>query len=126
MNELSRAFALAVPSEAALAIRDNVGFFQAIRAAMLKGDQTGEGKTDEDLSHAVRQIVSGAVASEGVIDIFSAAGLKKPDRPAFERYGVIDFSGKDDPCGPVRSRATTRVAPTARPAFIRSSSSAAK
>ncbi len=79
VNDLSRAFALAVPSDEALKIRDDVGFFQAVRAAMLKGDEAGEGKTDEELSYAVRQIVSGAVASEGVIDIFSAAGLKKPD-----------------------------------------------
>jgi len=79
VNDLSRAFALAVPSDEALKIRDDVGFFQAVRAAMLKGDEAGDKKTDEELSYAVRQIVSGAVASEGVIDIFSAAGLKMPD-----------------------------------------------
>lgn len=79
VNDLSRAFALAVPSDEAMRIRDDVGFFQAVRAAMLKGDEAGERKTDEELSYAVRQIVSGAVASEGVIDIFSAAGLKRPD-----------------------------------------------
>lgn len=75
---LSRAFALAVPHDAALAIRDDVGFFQAVRAALVKLE-TGDRKTDEELDHAIRQIVSRAIASEGVIDLFSAAGLSKPD-----------------------------------------------
>ncbi len=76
--ELSQAFALAVPHPEALRIRDDVGFFQAIRAGLLKR-APGEAKTDEELDLAVRQIVSRAVASEGVVDIFAAAGLKKPD-----------------------------------------------
>ena len=76
--DLSKAFALAAPAEEALAIRDDVAFFQAVRAVIAKR-APGEGPTDEDLDHAVRQIVSRAVASEGVVDIFAAAGLKKPD-----------------------------------------------
>jgi type I restriction enzyme, R subunit len=78
VQELSQAFALAVPHEEALRIRDDVGFFQAVRASIAKR-APGEAKTEEELDHAVRQIVSRAVASEGVIDIFAAAGLKKPD-----------------------------------------------
>ncbi|HVM78769.1 MAG TPA: type I restriction endonuclease subunit R [Stellaceae bacterium] len=78
VTDLTRAFALAVPHEAALGIRDDVGFFQAVRAILTK-NIPGERKTDEELDHAIRQIVSGAVASEEVIDIFAAAGLKKPD-----------------------------------------------
>ncbi len=76
--ELSRAFALAVPNEDALAIRDDVGFFQAVRAVLAKR-AAGEGKTEEDMDHAVRQIVSRAVSPGGVVDIFEAAGLAKPD-----------------------------------------------
>jgi type I restriction enzyme R subunit len=76
--ELSRAFALAVPHEEALRIRDDVGFFQAVRAALAKS-AAGERKTDEELDHAIRQIVSRAVASGEVLDIFAAAGLKRPD-----------------------------------------------
>jgi len=79
VTDLSKAFALAVPHERALAVRDDVGFFQAVRAVLAKGVANGSAKTDEDLDHAVRQIVSNAISSEGVIDIFSAAGLKKPD-----------------------------------------------
>jgi type I restriction enzyme R subunit len=76
--ELSQAFALAVPHEEALRIRDDVAFFQAVRASLAKR-APGEAKTEEELDHAVRQIVSRAVAPEGVVDIFTAAGLEKPD-----------------------------------------------
>ena len=77
-RDLSRAFALAVPHEEALAIRDDLEFLQAVRVALVKRGSLGA-KPDEDLDHAVRQIVSGAVLSEGVIDIFDATGLKQPD-----------------------------------------------
>ncbi|MCA9277281.1 MAG: DUF3387 domain-containing protein, partial [Phycisphaerales bacterium] len=76
--ELAKSFALAVPHEDALAIRDDVGFFQAVRAGIVKAT-VGGGTSPEDLDTAVRQIVSKAVASEGVVDIFAAAGLKNPD-----------------------------------------------
>jgi type I restriction enzyme, R subunit len=62
----------------ALRIRDDVGFFQAVRAVLAK-NTPGRGKSDEDLDHAIRQIISKAVVSDQVIDIFAAAGLKKPD-----------------------------------------------
>ena len=78
VRELSQAFALAVPHEAALHIRDEVAFFQAVRSVLAKR-ASGDARPEEELDHAVRQIVSRAVASEGVIDIFSAAGLDKPD-----------------------------------------------
>jgi type I restriction enzyme R subunit len=78
VTDLSQAFALAVPHEDALRIRDDVGFFQAVRAVLAKGE-TGTRKTDEELDLAVRQIVSRAVISGEVVDIFSAAGLKRPD-----------------------------------------------
>ena len=78
VTELSQAFALAVPHEEALRIRDDVGFFQAVRAVLAK-NAAGERRTDEELEHAIRQIISRAVTSDGVIDIFAAAGLKKPD-----------------------------------------------
>jgi type I restriction enzyme, R subunit len=78
VQELSQAFALAVPHEEALRVRDDVAFFQAVRASLAKR-APGEAKTGEELDQAVRQIVSRAVASEGVVDIFAAAGLQKPD-----------------------------------------------
>ncbi len=78
VTELSQAFALAVPDEEALRIRDDVGFFQAVRAVLAKGT-SDEQRTDEELDHAIRQIISRAVVSDEVVDIFAAAGLKKPD-----------------------------------------------
>jgi type I restriction enzyme R subunit len=78
VSDLSKAFALAVPHVEAMAVRDEVGFYQAIRAVMAKG-ATVDKKTDEELEHAIRQIVSKAVVSGEVVDIFAAAGLKKPD-----------------------------------------------
>jgi type I restriction enzyme R subunit len=78
VRELSQAFALAVPHEVALRIRDDVAFFQAVQSVLAKR-APAEGRPEVELDHAVRQIVSRAVASEGVLDIFAAAGLKKPD-----------------------------------------------
>jgi type I restriction enzyme, R subunit len=76
---LSLSFALAVPDERALAIRDDVSFFQAVRAALIKSTVDGE-RAAEDIDQAIRQILSRAVAaSDQVIDIFAAAGLKKPE-----------------------------------------------
>jgi type I restriction enzyme, R subunit len=78
VTELSKAFALAVPHEEALAIRDDVAFFQAVRAALAKRAPMEE-RPEEELDHAIRQIISRAIAPEGVVDLFAAAGLKKPD-----------------------------------------------
>ena len=78
VRELSQAFALAVPHEETLQIRDDVGFFQAVRAALSKRTVT-DARPEEELDLAVRQIISRAVASEGVMDVFAAAGLEKPD-----------------------------------------------
>ena len=78
VRELSQAFALAVPQEDALRIRDDVAFFQAVQSVLAKR-ATADARPEEELDHAVRQIITRAVASEGVIDIFAAAGLEKPD-----------------------------------------------
>ncbi len=78
VRELSQAFALAVPHEEALRIRDDTAFFQAVQAVLAKR-APGDARPEEDLDHAVRQIISRAVAQEGVVDIFAAAGLEKPD-----------------------------------------------
>lgn len=78
VTDLSRAFALCAASDAAVAVRDDIAFFQAIKAALAK--PAGERRSPEALDFAVRQLVSKAItASDGVIDVFTAAGLKKPD-----------------------------------------------
>jgi type I site-specific restriction-modification system R (restriction) subunit len=78
VTELSQAFALCAGSEDALEIRDDIGFFQAVKAALAK--PRGERKSSESLDFAVRQLVAKAIVPEGeIIDVFSAAGLKQPD-----------------------------------------------
>ncbi len=76
---LSRAFALSVPSLPAMGIKDEVGLFQAVKARLTKFEPTGTGRSDAEIETAIRQIVDKAVVVDGVIDIFDAAGIKKPD-----------------------------------------------
>jgi type I restriction enzyme R subunit len=78
VKQLSSAFALAVPHPEAIRVRDDVGFFQAVRSVLNKVAPQQE-RAEADLDHAIRQIVSQAIASTEVLDIFEAAGLKKPD-----------------------------------------------
>ena len=94
VRELSEAFALAVPRDEALEIRDDVGFFQAARAALAKR-AASEARTDEELDHAVRQIIDRAVAPEGVTDIFAAAGLPKPDISILSDEFLADVRGME-------------------------------
>ena len=75
----SKAFALCCTLDEALAYRDELAFLQAIKAALTKHAGTDRKLTDEQKEHALRQIISRAVVSDEVIDIFSAAGLKRPD-----------------------------------------------
>jgi len=76
--ELLKAFALSVPNEEAIAIRDEVGFFQTVKSQFVKTTET-TGKTKEELDSAIKQIISKAIVSDRVVDIFDALGLKKPD-----------------------------------------------
>jgi len=92
VTDLSQAFALAVPHEEAMRIRDNVGFFQAVRAVLSKSTP-GERKTDEELDLAIRQIISRATVSDEVVDIFAAAGLKKPDISILSDEFLADIRG---------------------------------
>jgi len=78
VTQLSQAFALAVPHEDAMRARDEIGFFRAVRAVLAK-NVSDQQKTEDELNMAIQQIISRAVASDEVVDIFTAAGLKKPD-----------------------------------------------
>jgi type I restriction enzyme R subunit len=78
VSALSRAFALAVPDIAALRIRDDVGFFQVVRAVLVK-TMVDERRSVDEMEHAIRQLISRAVISSEIVDVFAAAGLKKPD-----------------------------------------------
>jgi type I restriction enzyme R subunit len=78
VTALSKSFAISVPHPYTIDIRDEVGLFQAIKARIVKVTQSG-GKSDEEMETAIKQILSDAIVSEDVIDIFDAAGIKKPD-----------------------------------------------
>jgi type I restriction enzyme R subunit len=76
---LLKAFSLAVPNEKAMRIKENVGFFQAIKSAITKATETTEGRDEEKFDLAINQILSRAVISDRIIDIFEAAGIQKPE-----------------------------------------------
>lgn len=92
VTDLSKSFALAVPHADALRIRDDVAFFQAVRSVLAKGTP-GEQRNSEDIDQAIRQIVSKAVVSEEVVDIFAAAGLRKPDISILSDEFLADIRG---------------------------------
>ncbi len=94
VRDLTRAFALAVPSDEATRIRDDVGFFQAIQSVLAKRAET-ETKPQEELDNAVRGIISRAVAPEGVIDIFAAAGLPQPDISILSEEFLAEVRGME-------------------------------
>jgi type I restriction enzyme, R subunit len=79
VTALSQAFAIAIPHEQAMDIKDEISFFQAVKARLVKFNASGSGRTDEELETAMRQVIDQALVSEQVVDIFDAAGLKKPD-----------------------------------------------
>jgi type I restriction enzyme R subunit len=75
---LLRAFSLAIPSERAMKIKEEVGLFQAIQAAITKTTATSA-QSEERFDTAIKQILSKAVISDRIIDIFEAAGIQKPE-----------------------------------------------
>ena len=79
VNALSQAFAIAIPHPRAMDIKDEVSFFQAVKARLAKFDSTGSGRTDEEIETAIRQVIDQALVSEEVVDVYDAAGIKKPD-----------------------------------------------
>jgi len=76
---LSQTFAIAIPHEKAMDVKDEVAFFQAVKARLAKFDSAGESTTNEEIETTIRQVIDKALVSEQVIDIFDAAGIKKPD-----------------------------------------------
>ena len=92
VTALSQAFALAVPHAETFRIRDDVAFFQAVRSVLAK-NTPDERKTPDEMDHAIRQLIAKAVASDEVIDIFAAAGLKKPDISILDESFLAEVRG---------------------------------
>ena len=79
VTALSKAFAIALPHEEAMDAKDEIAFFQAVKARLMKFESRGGGKSDAEIETAIRQVIDEALVSEQVIDIFDAAGIKKPE-----------------------------------------------
>jgi type I restriction enzyme, R subunit len=90
---LSQAFALSIPHLSALAIKDEMAFFQAVRARLVKFEGTGTGKSSADIESAIKQIIDSALTSDKVIDIFDAAGIKKPDISILSDEFLMEVQG---------------------------------
>lgn len=92
---LSKAFAIAIPHDEAMDVKDEVSFFQAVKARLAKFDRTGTGKTNEELETTIRQVIDKALVSEQVIDVFDAAGLKKPDVSILSEEFLLELKGME-------------------------------
>lgn len=79
VTALSQFFSIAIPHEQAIDAKEEIAFFQAVKARLSKFDSTGTGKTDEEIETAIRQIIDAALVSNQVVDVFDAAGIKKPE-----------------------------------------------
>ena len=75
---MSKAFSIAMPNEDAQALKSKVGFFQAVKAAMVK-TSGGEGRTSGELELAIKQVIDESIVSEGIINVFDSAGIEAPD-----------------------------------------------
>lgn len=93
VTALSKAFAIAVPHEQALDVKEEVAFFQAVKARLVKFGITERGKTDEEIETAIKQVIDQALVSEKVIDVFDAAGIKKPDISILSEEFLMELKG---------------------------------
>ena len=90
---LSQAFVLSIPHEKALTVKDEVAFFQAVKARLVKFIGGGTGRPDIDIETAIKQIVDEALSSDKVIDIFDAAGIKKPEISILSEEFLLEIKG---------------------------------
>lgn len=95
VTALSKAFAIAIPHDQAMDVKDEVSFFQAVKARLAKFDGTGSGKTDEEIETTIRQVIDKALVSEKVIDVFDAAGIKKPDISILSEEFLMELKGME-------------------------------
>lgn len=92
---LQKTFALAVPHPKALEIRDDLAFFQAIKARFAKFDDSTKTRSNEEIETAIRQIINDAIISSEVIDVFDAAGIKKPDISILSDEFLAEIQGME-------------------------------
>ena len=95
VTALSQSFAIAIPHDQAMDVKDEVSFFQAVKARLAKFDGTGSGKTDEEIETTIRQVIDKALVTEQVIDVFDAAGIKKPDISILSEEFLMELRGME-------------------------------
>ncbi len=95
VTKLSQAFAISVPHPDALAIRDDLAFFQAIRSRIVKLDESVKTRSNEEIETTIRQIINDAIVSHEVIDVFDAAGIKKPDISILSEEFLAEIQGME-------------------------------
>jgi len=95
VTSLSQAFAIAIPHDQALGAKDEIGFFQAVKARLVKFDSTGEGRTNAEMETTIRQVIDAALVSEQVIDVFDAAGIKKPEISILSEEFLAELKGNE-------------------------------
>ncbi len=95
VTALSKAFAIAIPHEQAMDVKDEVAFFQAVKARLVKFDATGLGRSDEEIETTIRQVIDQALVSEQVIDVFDAAGIKRPDISILSEEFLLELKGME-------------------------------
>jgi len=95
VTALGKAFAIAIPNEQAMDVKEEVAFFQAVKARLCKFNQSGNGRNDEEIETTIRQVIDQALVSEKVIDIFDAAGIKKPDISILSEEFLMELKGME-------------------------------
>jgi len=95
VTALSKAFAIAIPHDEAMDVKDEVSFFQAVKARLAKFAGIGPGRTDEEIETTIRQVIDQALVSEQVIDVFDAAGIKKPDISILSEEFLLELKGME-------------------------------
>lgn len=95
VGSLARAYALVAPRPEAMRIKEALAFFQVVKVRLMKFEAKPKGRGAEEIETAIRQIVDKALVTEGVIDIFNAAGIKRPDVSILSEEFLAEVRGLD-------------------------------
>ncbi len=93
VTALSKAFAIAVPHEEAMDVKEEIAFFQTVKSRLVKFEPKGSGLSDEEMETTIKQVIDQALVSDKVIDVFDAAGIKKPDISILSEEFLLEVKG---------------------------------
>lgn len=95
VSALSQAFSIAIPHDQAMDAKDEVAFFQAVKSRLVKFESFGSGKSGEEIETAIRQVIDKALVTDKVIDIYDAAGIKKPNISIFSEEFLLEVKNME-------------------------------